>query len=514
MKQFILSLVLIATLFVQSSFSQTFSVQGVLRDPNGKSVSDGTYQVTFKLYTVTSGGSPIWTETVPQVTVTKGVFSVELGTVTSLSSLAFNAQYYLGITVATGTELTPRMKITPSVSSLSVQGFSNVVPSTGNVGIGTLNPLNKLDVNGNIKLNDLLMLTHGEPPGIDAFGDATTGAWLRFNGGDFVISNKNSDMVYGYNGKANMSHWFSTNIGGAVLQISGNASGDVILKNHYNSGTAITLGGDGTVGIEGRITNPQHRLDVDGNIKLNDLLMLTHGEPPGIDASGDATRGAWLRFGGGDFVISNKNSDMVYGFNGKANMSHWFCTNIGGAVLQISGNASGDVLLSNYYHSGTTINLGGNGTIYGNFAVGSDRRLKKDIVPINNALERITKLSGYTFNWRDDVKDVDIPLGKGHDYGFIAQEILDVFPEMVSKSGAGYYGVAYTKMIPVLLEAIKEQQTTIESLQKENADVKLANADLKQRLERVEGIILSLGLDSKNSSSTQVGLNATVKSEK
>ncbi len=398
MKQFILSLVLIATLFVQSSFSQTFSVQGVLRDPNGKSVSDGTYQVTFKLYTVTSGGSPIWTETVPQVTVTKGVFSVELGTVTSLSSLAFNAQYYLGITVATGTELTPRMKITPSVSSLSVQGFSNVVPSTGNVGIGTLNPLNKLDVNGNIKLNDLLMLTHGEPPGIDAFGDATTGAWLRFNGGDFVISNKNSDMVYGYNGKANMSHWFSTNIGGAVLQIS--------------------------------------------------------------------------------------------------------------------GNASGDVLLSNYYHSGTTINLGGNGTIYGNFAVGSDRRLKKDIVPINNALERITKLSGYTFNWRDDVKDVDIPLGKGHDYGFIAQEILDVFPEMVSKSGAGYYGVAYTKMIPVLLEAIKEQQTTIESLQKENADVKLANADLKQRLERVEGIILSLGLDSKNSSSTQVGLNATVKSEK
>ena len=140
MKQFILSLVLIATLFVQSSYSQTFSVQGVLRDPNGKSVSDGTYQVTFKLYTVATGGSSIWSETVNAVAVTKGVFSLELGTVTSLSSLAFNAQYYLGITVATGTELTPRMKITPSVSSLSVQGFSNVVPSTGNVGIGTTSP--------------------------------------------------------------------------------------------------------------------------------------------------------------------------------------------------------------------------------------------------------------------------------------------------------------------------------------------------------------------------------------
>ena len=78
MKNILYALMLIVTVFVQSTFSQTFSIQGVLRDPNGKSVADGTYPVTFKLYTVATGGSSIWTETINNVTVSYGVFSLEL----------------------------------------------------------------------------------------------------------------------------------------------------------------------------------------------------------------------------------------------------------------------------------------------------------------------------------------------------------------------------------------------------------------------------------------------------
>ena len=138
MKNILLSLLLFVTLFVQSAFSQTFSIQGVLRDPNGKSVSDGTYPVTFKLYTVATAGSSIWSETVPTVTVTHGVFSLELGTVTSMASLGFDATYYLGITVASGTELSPRMKITSSPTSLSVKGTFKAEYISTNCKVGNI----------------------------------------------------------------------------------------------------------------------------------------------------------------------------------------------------------------------------------------------------------------------------------------------------------------------------------------------------------------------------------------
>ncbi len=148
----VVALALVTPGYAQNS---TVSVQGVLRDPTGHSVADATYSILFKLYNVATGGSQLWEETQANVQVTNGVFFVKLGSVAALPAIDATQQYYLGFTVAGGTELTPRIELSKSLSamtSLSVTGETNVMPSSGNVGIGTRTPNSKLEVNGDIRL--------------------------------------------------------------------------------------------------------------------------------------------------------------------------------------------------------------------------------------------------------------------------------------------------------------------------------------------------------------------------
>jgi hypothetical protein len=86
------------------------------------------------------------------------------------------------------------------------------------------------------------------------------------------------------------------------------------------------------------------------------------------------------------------------------------------------------------------------------FALSSDVRLKENIAPIKSALDRINSVNGYTFDWKKNKK---------HDYGLLAQEVEEEFPEFVSVDENGYKQVAYMKMIPVLLSAIKELKAKV-----------------------------------------------------
>jgi hypothetical protein len=89
----------------------------------------------------------------------------------------------------------------------------------------------------------------------------------------------------------------------------------------------------------------------------------------------------------------------------------------------------------------------------------SDRRLKDNITPIGNALDKVKKIGGYTFDWNDKQQ-----AHTGHDVGIIAQEIEAVLPEVVTTRDTGFKAVKYEKIVPLLIEAIKEQQTQIEEL--------------------------------------------------
>jgi len=95
-------------------------------------------------------------------------------------------------------------------------------------------------------------------------------------------------------------------------------------------------------------------------------------------------------------------------------------------------------------------------TAAGNITANSDVRLKRDIVKIDNAIEKVKKLNGVTFT-RIDVEDTTKRYA-----GLIAQEVLEVLPEAVE--GTATYSVAYGNMVGLLVEAIKEQQSEIDEL--------------------------------------------------
>jgi hypothetical protein len=91
----------------------------------------------------------------------------------------------------------------------------------------------------------------------------------------------------------------------------------------------------------------------------------------------------------------------------------------------------------------------------------SDMRFKTNITPISNALEKITQIGGYEFDW---IPNQELHGFEGHDVGVIAQEIEKVLPEVIKERNSGYKAVKYEKIVPLLIEAIKEQQKQIDEL--------------------------------------------------
>ena len=91
----------------------------------------------------------------------------------------------------------------------------------------------------------------------------------------------------------------------------------------------------------------------------------------------------------------------------------------------------------------------------------SDRRFKSNIELIPNALDKVSKLNGVTWTWNDDVNEVTKTTPNT---GLIAQEVQEVLPEVVMEREDGHLGLDYSKMVGLLVEAIKEQQKQIDEL--------------------------------------------------
>ena len=90
----------------------------------------------------------------------------------------------------------------------------------------------------------------------------------------------------------------------------------------------------------------------------------------------------------------------------------------------------------------------------------SDKKFKDNVLIIPNALEKILKIRGVSFDWNDKQK-----VYSGKDVGVIAQEIEEVLPEVVETRKTGK-AVKYEKIVPLLIEGIKDQQSQIEDLKK------------------------------------------------
>lgn len=117
-------------------------------------------------------------------------------------------------------------------------------------------------------------------------------------------------------------------------------------------------------------------------------------------------------------------------------------------------------------------------------AYSSDARLKENLRPIENALEKVKSIRGVIYDWKDAIDEYEFkPRNRKNDVGVIAQEVEAVMPQVVtlapfdtemddekevaiSKSGKNYKTVQYEKLVPLLIEAIKEQQNQIDELKK------------------------------------------------
>jgi hypothetical protein len=117
---------------------------------------------------------------------------------------------------------------------------------------------------------------------------------------------------------------------------------------------------------------------------------------------------------------------------------------------------NGNILINTSTDNGYRLYV--SGTIYatGNITANSDLTLKKNLELITNPTDKLMQLNGYSYQWKED---------DSHQYGVIAQEVEKILPYAVSTGNDGIKGVSYNQIIPVLIEAVKEQKAKIENLE-------------------------------------------------
>jgi hypothetical protein len=132
--------------------------------------------------------------------------------------------------------------------------------------------------------------------------------------------------------------------------------------------------------------------------------------------------------------------------------------------------------------SGNDLQLNGTSIV----EVVSDKRLKTNIKSLDFGLAEIMQLKPVTYNWKKDQK------GAAINYGFIAQDIYPILPEMVPLGDDGYHRYRANYLIPVLVNAMQEQQAQIEKLQLEKDKLTSAIKEQEDRLNSLEAQILEI----------------------
>ena len=214
----------------------------------------------------------------------------------------------------------------------------------------------------------------------------------------------------------------------------------------------------------------------------NDLLLYHNGNHSYIKDSGTGNlhyMGGTQTFQNGAgsktmMVLNSANSvDLNYNNNTK-----FQTTNTG---VSITGNViatgtlrtnSGATMTGSLYVSGSiggdagAISASGDIVADGDIIAynASDEKLKDNIEVIQGSLDKIGDIRGVEFDWNE--KSPGWARERGHDVGVIAQEVQKVLPEIVTKRKNGYLGVDYKRIVPLLIESIKELKQEVEELKK------------------------------------------------
>ena len=320
-----------------STVGGTIALQGILRDPNGTTVTDGSYSLTIKLYEEVTGGTPVFTEVIGSAAVQNGVFSIEIGATSASSSdldqVPFNTTYYVGVTVESGTEMTPRTKLTVSPYSMAMYGSSNIIPNTGNVGLGTLSPQAVVHIKDfeNNSGEDLLLIE-----------DNSGGDQIRVeDDGTLTLPTIGSKVGIG------------TATPSAMLDISSAGSSDdfVVIKDGSNnqkfvveSDGSLIIPDGGSVGVG--TSAPAAALDIKSSSNQDVLSIKTSDgtEVFDVDATGDMTLNDDLVLGSGGTITFADGSALVSPYSSLASLG--ISTNDDAIInADTDGNGSGGITM-------------------------------------------------------------------------------------------------------------------------------------------------------------------------
>jgi len=499
-----LFLFIVLCMFASPTFAQTssFTYQGRLTD--GGTAANGNYDLQFVLFDSLSGGAQVGsTQTLNTVAVSNGVFTVSL----DFGANAFNgANRFLEISArplggGAFTLLSPRQQITSTpyaVRSLNAASADSIpasgVPAgSGNYIQNTTTPQasSNFSISGNgtaggtLSGNFVNATTQYNLDGIRVLGNrpGINNLFAGFNAGKGLLSSSTGNSLFGTQAGQNTfgsyNSFFGDAAGGSNTSGSSNTavgSGADVNSGNLNNATAIgacalvtqsdslILGStradgrsfcntnalrDTNVGIG--TTAPTARLSV---VATGDGARVLHlGTERGwvFRQSGTGAATA-LELTGDD--ANNNNKNFVIKTDGNVGIGTT------GPLDRL--HIIGDIRVGVFGTNGCLKNNNG-GTIVGTCS--SDLRFKRDLVPFEPLLPKLTRLQPKYFFWRA----VEFPqkqFGAAREAGLVAQEVEQVLPELVSADEQGYKLVDYSKLPLMLLQAIKEQQAQIEQQRK------------------------------------------------
>ena len=278
--------------------------------------------------------------------------------------------------------------------------------------------------------------------------------------------------------------------------IRSNANDNVTAHTEWQDNKQARFGNDADMkiqhtGTHGYIDNNTGDLYIRNNVNADvggDIYIRPHDTEHGIIIFDDAdveiyhnnskkfsTTSNGFECNGTEIDTSSNGGGYKIGFNVSDNFSfsgydvaHYGISNAG-------NDTGGGIVLSGYFG----IRFATNGSIRGHFSntgtfttsgdiVGfgspSDISLKENIKPIDNALDKVCKLKGVTFDWKESDSILEIK----EDIGFIAQDVQEVLPELIKENDNGKLSLRDKGIVPVLVEAIKELKAEIDELKKCN----------------------------------------------
>jgi hypothetical protein len=339
----------------------------------------------------------------------------------------------------------------------------NTLVVTGSrVGMGTATPQSVLHVSGTVSYGSVRIsptAAAGESAiafFTDVAGTDTNDAWVVGhagwgNTGDFVIGNENN----GAGGNVRL-----------LIEKAGNVG-----INDTSPGTKLVISHQGTINT----TTPGTTLY---NIHFTGLS--TNDNAQGITFNGGGSGAQAGLYVQGSSAYGTKMyfaTTNDYGAGSKTRMMIDHSGNVGIGITSptTTFDVNGSARIVTALGVGTAPSAN-QGEIRATHEVtayySSDARLKENINPLSNALNKLLQVNGVEFDWTEEYINKrggeDGYFVRKHDVGIIAQEIKEVLPEVVAEREDGYLAVRYEKIVPLLIEAIKELQAEIAELKRQS----------------------------------------------